>query len=236
MSIGVVADSYVGLATSRYATEVMADAPLGYWRMDQPSNVLVLPDSSGFGHDGAYADFGGSTRVSGLLAGDTNGAQSLGGKPWVPYAAWMNTPAGFTAEVLIKATAITGTQNPIDRDPDTGNRYWQLQLQSSGALQFIFWTNTAGPFFLNSVARLVANTTYHLAISYDGANARLYVNGTQDISVAQSGVPKSNGVGRLQIGFNSTGAGPFTGIVDEVAYYGSALSAARIAAHRAASI
>lgn len=75
---------------------------------------------------------------------------------------------------------------------------------------------------------LTANSWTHLALTYDGASLRLYVNGIQVRSVARSGniATSSN---PLQIGGDSRFYGQwFAGLIDEVRIYNRSLSAAEI--------
>ena len=82
---------------------------------------------------------------------------------------------------------------------------------------------TTGP------AALAANTWAHLAVTYDGANLRLYVNGTQVSSMPQTGnILTSSNV--LQIGGDTFYGQYFAGTIDEVRVYNTALTAAQIQA------
>jgi hypothetical protein len=76
--------------------------------------------------------------------------------------------------------------------------------------------------------RLAANAWVHLAATYDGANQRLYVNGTQVASRAQTG-PILTSTGALRIGGNNVFGEYFNGRVDEVRVYNRALTQAEIA-------
>ena len=74
---------------------------------------------------------------------------------------------------------------------------------------------------------LAANTWSHLALTYDGAALRLYVNGTLVSTQAQTGsiAVSSN---PLQIGGDTIWGQYFNGRIDEVRVYNTALSAASI--------
>jgi Concanavalin A-like lectin/glucanases superfamily len=76
-------------------------------------------------------------------------------------------------------------------------------------------------------ATLAANTWTHLALTYDGATIRLYVNGTQVSSLAQTGTIVSS-TNPLQIGGDSTFGQYFAGMIDEVRVYNVALTATQI--------
>ena len=74
---------------------------------------------------------------------------------------------------------------------------------------------------------LTANTWAHLAATYDGATVRLYVNGVQVASRAQTGAIATS-TNPLQIGGDSIYGQYFAGRIDEVRIYNRALSVAEI--------
>ena len=74
---------------------------------------------------------------------------------------------------------------------------------------------------------LPLNTWTHLATTYDNSTLRLYVNGTQVASRSQSG-PITTSTGALRIGGNGVWGEYFTGRIDEVRVYNTALSQAQI--------
>ena len=76
-------------------------------------------------------------------------------------------------------------------------------------------------------AGLTANTWTHLALTYDGATLRLYVNGVQVSSAAHTGNILTS-TGALQIGGDSWNGQYFAGIIDEVRVYNVALTATQI--------
>jgi hypothetical protein len=68
-----------------------------------------------------------------------------------------------------------------------------------------------------------------LATSYDGTTQRLYVNGVQVASRAQTGATKIS-ASPLRIGGDSVWGEYFQGLIDEVRVYNRALSASEIQA------
>jgi len=76
---------------------------------------------------------------------------------------------------------------------------------------------------------LTLNTWTHLAATYDGTTARLYINGTQAASQAQTGAIATS-TKSLQIGGDSIYGQFFQGTIDEVRIYNRALSASEIQA------
>jgi hypothetical protein len=79
---------------------------------------------------------------------------------------------------------------------------------------------------------LTVGTTYHVAATYDGTTAKVYVNGTLVASGAKTYVNNTTALFRI----GASGAGELiSATLDEVAFYGTALSSTRIAAHSTAS-
>jgi glucose/arabinose dehydrogenase/PKD repeat protein len=90
-------------------------------------------------------------------------------------------------------------------------------------------TFTASPLY--STAALPQNTWSHLAATYDGTTLRLYVNGTQVASKAQTGAIQTSSL-PLTIGGDVPNGQNYTGRIDEVRVYNRALSVAEIQSDR----
>ena len=71
------------------------------------------------------------------------------------------------------------------------------------------------------------NAWTHLASTYDGANIRLFVNGTQVAGVAATGSIAVNTL-PVWIGANNPNGEYFNGVIDEVRIYNRALSVTEI--------
>ena len=84
---------------------------------------------------------------------------------------------------------------------------------------------------VNATAALATNTWTHLAMTYDGTTMRLYVNGTQVATRAQTGSIATS-TSALRIGGNSVWGEWFSGQIDEVRVYNRALTAAEVATVR----
>ena len=78
-------------------------------------------------------------------------------------------------------------------------------------------------------SQLGAGVWVHLAATYDGANQRLFVNGTQVASAAQTGALTAT-TNALRLGGSSTMGQYFNGVIDEVRIYNRALSQTQIQA------
>ncbi len=237
---GAVSTSLV-TSSSAYRDAVLADGPLVYWRLGDSSLATTL-DSSGNSRNGAYGSTGGTDvtlGTAGLIAGDSNTAATFHGSvstDWaqIADAPWMDV-TDLTLECWIKHGAMGGgAENLWDRDP-AGTRMFQWRLETSGKLRF---TDLAGGITsLDSVATFTDNVKHHLVTTFTGGVVRTYVDGVQDAtSTGHAALNAVNCPLTLGASYGNTGGllQPFNGVIDEAAYYGTALSAVRIAAHYAA--
>jgi hypothetical protein len=78
-----------------------------------------------------------------------------------------------------------------------------------------------------SAAALPVNAWTHLATTYDGANLRLYVNGTVVRTLAVTG-SMAVSTGPLKLGGNGVWGEWFAGLLDDVRVYNRALTAAEV--------
>lgn len=217
---------------SDYDQEVMADNPIAYWLMNEPSGTAVA-DFTTHGHTGTLSGTGIVRNTASLMPTDTDAStefQYLGGSGnghfTVADDAAFDTSA-FTLEFWTNrgasgAASFYEHQGRVRLLLQGGNAH--LEIWSGGA-----WVNlaSAGGTGYTSPFR-------HYAVTYDGANVRFYHDGAlHSAPAASAALP--NGTGNLIVG-------PYWGIgtveddrLQKVAVYGTALSAARIAAHWAAA-
>ena len=106
-----------------------------------------------------------------------------------------------------------------------------LNSHHNGELEFRV-TSDGAPAVLSN-ATLALNTWYYVVATYDGAIAKIYINGKLDGTLKVTAVPKQTSdplfIGRRMDGLFADAA------LANVAIYSAALSPARIAAHWQAS-
>lgn len=217
-----------------YSSEVLADSPLGYWRLGEASGTTMV-DSSGNSRNGTYT---GSPTLSttGLLTGDSDTAATFGAANQyglVAYGSWMLASA-ITIEAIIKTSTTTAIHSIAERDWG-GPRAFQFRVDTN-KVQFITIGGGAGVVISASPGNVADGVAHHVAATYDGTNIKLYVDGSLVTTTSAVGA-LSTGASALSVAANGSGGGAsqiFSGVIDEVAYYGTALSGARIAAHAAA--
>jgi glucose/arabinose dehydrogenase len=221
-----------------YSSSVLADSPLAYWRLGESSGTTAA-DASGNGRTGSYLNTP-TLGAGGALTSDSNTAVGFNGTDeyvTVPYAAALN-PAQVTVEAWAYPTGGQGTFRSVvtSRDYAPGNARGYI-LYASSANTWQFWLGN-GDWAVVFGPPIVLNQWTHLVGTYDGSTARLYVNGALAASAGASGFLQ-NTVRPLRIASGATDkTAPqyyLPGRVDEVAVYGSALSATRVQAHFAAA-
>lgn len=221
-------------APSDYPSLVLADEPAVYLRLGEPSGTIAV-DSSGGGRDGEY-HFP-TLGTPGLLVGDSDTCVTFVAASTdfisidlADNSVWDSTT--ITCEALIRTSASGAIHSTWDRD-DGSSRVFQFRMEASGVLGMIVFT--AGGTVNASVTGSTSindGQPHHIVGTYDGTTIKLFVDGVLDGSVAHSGTLNTGG--RLTLGANESGGGhaqAWDGDLDEAAYYLTALSAARIAAH-----
>jgi hypothetical protein len=143
----------------------------------------------------------------------------------VPNGAALQLTTRMTLEAWVKPSTVTSAwRDVIYKGND--NYYLEATSGSSGR-------PAAGGTFGGAIANLygpaalAVNQWTHLAMTYDGATLRLYVNGVQVSNVARSGALATS-KRALEIGGDSIYGHYFAGTIDEVRIYNRALTAGEI--------
>jgi len=222
--------------TGSYSTEVLKDAPASYWRLGESSGTTAADQQAK--NPGTYV---GSPTLGNLgLVGDGDKAVMFKAAssqfvrvPDGGAAVGLDLTTGCTLEAIVRPTDLAGEHHIVNKN------HYNL-IFSGDQVRFELELNDGTNFnrFQAFGVHLgfQAGYTYHVAAVYDKTAATMttYMNGVA------SGSPLSVPAGRnittdddpLCIGCNYNGAEYFfDGVIDEVAVYGTALSATRIATH-----
>lgn len=135
----------------------------------------------------------------------------------VPGSAILNPANAITIELWVQpqTTLASGRSGLIDNDAAYG-----IFVHPGNA---ITCTVAGGSVSASSV---LTNTEWtHIACVYDGANLRLYRNGSQVGKTAQTGKVSTNATGGLRIGHNNPTGDPFDGAIDGLRIWRKARSA-----------
>ena len=227
------AASTAAATAKTYSATVLADHPVAYWRMDETTGS-TMADASANANNGHYTGVY-ALGQAGALAGSAvafdgqSGAASVMSSPslqlnTVTIEIWLKKRSDSEYGVYVAKNVTVGG--------GAGSGWFQLlNSHHNGQLEFRV-TSDGAPAVLSSTT-LALNTWYYVVGTYDGAVAKLYVNGKLDGSLKVTAVPKQTSdpvvIGRRTDGFFNDAA------LSNVAIYPVALSADRIAAHWQAS-
>lgn len=210
----------------------LADSPLGLWSCQEASGT-VAADVSGNGRNGTYV---GATVAQSAIG--SNGTYAVtAGRIDIDYAAWMNVDS-WTCEVLVYPTNVTGNKSPMGRN-STGAHGILWLWNSGGGNNYFYGTAGSPTVSPNGTTGLSINTPYLLAAKWDkaGGACSIWLNGALAASASNSGASADQQTsGGLTIGDSTTAASyPWVGKFAYAAYYGTALSDARLLAHAQAA-
>ena len=210
----------VSVAPSRQASAAPSGLVAAYG-FDEGSGTTVT-DASGNGNTGTVSGATWATAGKYGKALQFNGTSAV---VTIPDAASLHLTTGMTLEAWV---------NPSTVNCKLARRHLQgqRQLLPRGHLQPTSQPGAgmiAGGSYGEAygTATLTTNTWSFLAATYDGADVRLYVNGTQVASTAHTGTIATS-TNPLQIGGDDIYGQNFAGLIDEVRVYNVALTPAQI--------
>lgn len=122
-------------------------------------------------------------------------------------------------------TTATATRALLDRDDEGSSRCWQFRCNSP-RIEFIPFVG-GSPLFANGTSNPIDGRWHHAAATYDGATARVYVDGLLEGSAAGAGVMSPGTIGP-RFGRRRQGDSQFGGAIADWRFYSRALSAAAI--------
>lgn len=221
-----------------YSSEVLADSPLAYYRLDDASGTVAV-DSSGNGLDATY--FGSPTLgATSLLASDpSNGAVQFDGSNDRVELAMSSNITSFSVEAIIK-TSTTAAMQIAGRASGASSMFY-IDTSATGQPRCVA-KNTAGSFAVATGPTSIADgQPHHIVGTFSGGTSgtvRLYVDGSQVATATLSFTLDGTLDIAFSVGAQGGGSGRFVnGVIDEVAYYANVeLSSGRVAAHYAAAI
>ncbi len=220
-------------AVATYSTAVLADSPLAYWRLGESSGTAAA-DASGNGHVGTYT----GSFTLGAAGGTTDGntavtfAAASTGYVLVGNSAAFDLTGDLTLECIVKPTDFANFNMLITNDETNQPRPFEYRLEQTTGKPNLICEAANTPRL--GTAAPSTGVYSHLAVTVSGTTVTHYLNGAANGSIAGIGVRQATSfVSNLIIGQrDDLGlALNFKGAMDEVAVYGTALSAARILAH-----
>jgi hypothetical protein len=186
--------------------------PLAFWTLDDcnPTSTQLndFATTSSIAHPAFRA-----VSVACVAGASNQGVQIGGTKDDIVYAP--DQPdfvfdQGLTVAAWIEASSLTGTQSIVRKRFD-GNSSFTLAIDGK-KLNFVVRL-TSGK-LVGATATLKANRLTHVAATYDGQRAKLYIDGALAAQAAGAG-KIAPGAGPILIGNDADGR-QFSGIIDEI--------------------
>jgi hypothetical protein len=209
-----------------YRANFVATGPSGLvaaYGFDAGSGTAVA-DSSGQGNAGTVA--GGALWSTAGKVGSALSFDGVNDMVTVPDANSLDLTTGMTLEAWVNPSLFGGWRTALLKE-QAGNQVYSLYATSSAGPPGTYLMIGGAQQGMNATSALATGAWTHLAATYDGATQRIFVNGTQVASRAQTGAITTS-TGALRIGGNSVWAEWFAGLIDEVRVYNRALSATEI--------
>ena len=210
----------------------LLDNLVGYWRLDDGAGSVTAFDSSGRGNEGMLH---GLDTASAWVTGRSQGALAIAHNGWVQVAASASIDA-ISDRLTVSAWVnwegtIDAWATALSRQIGTGvDQYYHLSLGMDGHPTFLV---TADGFATPHATQLAEMGVWtHIAGTYDGATARMYVNGVEVDSAPLTGAFPADTTPVILGGNGNDASGVatelFPGRIDELMLYARALSAAEI--------
>lgn len=221
-----------------YSATVLADRPVGYWRLSESVVTDAVRDLSGRGNPGAYNTSGVTLGQSSPVVDGINAAALFDGAAGQAKAPLAGTV--MSIECFVKTSVAATKSTIVGRNLGPGTRIIALSIGdgSGGSAGKAVLTNTS--YSVSSAGSIADGNWHHVVGTCDNTGAlRIYIDGA--LSGGPTGNAISNGGDTIQIAGGGTllGTGPvyfdfFAGTIADVSVYNFGLSATQVAAHYAA--
>ncbi len=234
-------DTPAGAVGATYGATVLADAPLGYWPLDEAPGAEQGEDLSGHGHPAVAfgtVHFG----ESGALAKAGAGAARTEGFSYLSVGRTFDVgPAkSFTVEAFIKPAQL----DELYRFP-WGNERLEPPSKRQGIHLYLRSTETnyirmhnGAPVGNAGTGPLTLGKFHHVVVRYDGPArlSSLIVDGKLAAENGDLGPGDVSSSAPFTFGADgAVGGSPFEGTLDELAIYDHVVPCSRLRAHLAAA-
>lgn len=224
-----------GAPLSGYASKVLDDGAVDYWRLDETAGPTVY-DWAGigdavagsgvtFGQPGATGDSDTAASFSGTSDGLAASQALIDGPQTFAVEAWFRTTTTSGGKIVGFGNRNTGNSTSYDR---------HIYMETNGRVTFGVYPGSSKTI---TSSRAYNDGQWHQVVASLGSDGmKLYLDGTR---VAQNAAVTSAQAysGYWRIGGDSPWAGNayFNGAIDDVAIYGAPLTAAQVDGHWVAS-
>lgn len=208
---------------------------VGYWRLDDAPGSTTAQDGSGWGNTGTLGGL--DPAVVWVDGGRAGGALSAQGAGFVEVARSASIDS-ITTQVTVAAWIflegpIVDYGTAISRQIGTTyGQHYHLSVTDADEVALFLTTTTNNQLVLYSAPLVPRGTWAHLAATYDGSYARLYLNG-EEVNAAPTSGPFGADTTPVVLSGNFNDVSKrsefFPGRLDEIMLYRRALGADGIA-------
>lgn len=212
---------------------------ISYWKLDETGSPSSFSDSVGT-NDGACAGGGCPIPATGQVGGCMSNSGSSGMGINIPADESFDWAAddSFSIEYWMKQDGVP-TENDVivARDDSATTLHWWLGVQkNTGYPAFQLISSDGDGQFVNGTVNLSDDDWHHCVFVRDAAIGynRIFIDGVEDMNVAKASYSSGfdSATAPMTIGWITLDTKyTYTGMVDEVAIYGRALSASEILGH-----
>lgn len=233
-----------------YSSTVLADSPIVYYRLGEPSGTTADNAEGTAARDGTYRNTP-TLGVTGLLPGDAGTAVNFAAAS--SQDVWLTTnilPAGSSSGITVEFWAKWDALPSVDTTriiatwggvSTTGNIRLGYRWYSAGVgwFEWLFTDGVTGDIEINSLHTWIptTGTSYHIVVTHDYAakSVLFYINGSLIDTYAQ---PSQTGIAVAANAWLSVASYAssyyWDDVLQEFAIFNSVLSAARVSAHYSA--
>ncbi len=225
------------LARATWAGEILADQPLAWFRLDDPT-LTTAADGSGHHNDGTYT--GGVTATAGALPSDPDGAVAFDGTSGqVTVGDKLNFTgyASYTLEGWLRPASLTNGYFPrllskevVDANGRSG---WLMTFNATDGLTSERWAHETHVQVSVPPSKIPLGAWTHFAATFDGEThtATLYLDGAQAAQAGAQDIALLDEHGPLVLAGCNCPMTNFPGALDEIAIYDRVLPPERLQAH-----
>lgn len=198
--VGLMLVFLVSLVNSQF---VLDENTVALWHFDEGSGNMIFDETSN-NNDGTI--FGGATWTNDSISGTALEFDGIDDKISIPFSTSIGVLPNLTLEAWVKRNS------QDDGMVISKNGPYFLSVRNNVVEGGVY----AGPGWIhvNGTTILETNAWYHIALTYDGANVKVYLNGIEDGSEAKTGSILVTGQG-LNIGWGEPGHNQFfNGTID----------------------
>jgi hypothetical protein len=208
---------------------------VGHWHLDETAGSTTARDSSGWGNTGTLVGLNAATA---WVSGRSTWGLAVDG------AGYVNVPVSDSMDSIVDQVTIAGwayldaTLPIVDyatiasRQMAAGlGQHYHISINGADGVPFLFITTATGGAIRAGPTPVPRQKWVHIAGTYDGAVARLYVDGRDVTNQPLTGrfAPDTTPFILGGNGNETVISERFPGLIDEIMLYRRALSAAEIA-------